>query len=283
MSPSEKTQRPPPLKRTLAAVVGDRHFMVAAVILAVAAAGWGMTIRLLQWVTQKEPVPWARAVRVDGETRRLLSLPSQLGPYAMPDKRAEIVLRDEQLELAGMKTGYDNEERVARRRSNWYVIRTYRDERDGSGPRAWQLAAYYYTGGIDKVPHVPERCLVAAGARWLGTTDITFNAPGMGGPWEKPVFRRAMFAQSGRKFVQYYIFSLNGRPEGSWEVVRATLSLSPWMKYCYFAKIQFAPKGEVTDLDQTDRAAAEFAKHFLPSMLEMLPTAKDVERLNSGS
>ena len=127
-----------------------------------------------------------------------------------------------------------------------------------------------------------DHFIMAAGARWLGTTEVNFHALGAAPPWDGPVaFKRALFAIGGKKFAQYYVFSLNGRPESSWEVVRARLSLSPWLRHCYFAKIQFASYGEVTDPQRTEREAGEFVKHCLPSVLEMLPTGETVDRLNS--
>ena len=110
---------------------------------------------------------------------------------------------------------------------------------------------------------------------------MPFGAPGARPPWDGQVnFRRALFARGAGKFVQYYVFSLNGRPETSWEVIRATLSLSPWMRHCYFAKIQFAPYGPITHVEQTDRAAGEFARHFLPEVLKMLPMPDDIRKLS---
>ena len=250
-------------------------------MLAISSAGWGTGIRLLEWATHKEPVPWAKGVRIDPATRRLLTLADQFGPYRMRPKNGEIVLDEPTLELLGIKTPLHDGARVARRSSNWYVSRVYRDSGESAQRRSWRLSVYYYTGGLDRVPHVPERCLVADGARWLDSRTVRFEAATGPAPWAGGVpFRRALFARRGGKFVQYYTFSLNGRPECSWEVVRATLSLSPWMRHCYFAKIQFAPYGEVANLEEADRAAARFAEHFLPEVLRALPMPPDVRRLS---
>jgi len=273
--------RGPAGEGVLRGVFGDRHFLIAAVILSLSAGGWGMTITLLKWATYKEPVSWPACVRVDPDNRRLLTLPERFGPYVLRRDNGEIILEDMTLELLGIKTAYDDSARVTSRRSNWYVSRVYHDTRPSAEPRAWRLSIYYYTGGLDKVPHVPERCMVADGARWLDSRAVAFEAPGAPPPWDGEVaFRRALFARSGQQFVQYYLFSLNGRPERSWEVVRATLSLSPWMRHCYFAKIQFAPYGQAADLAETDRAAAEFAKHFLAGALRQLPMPEDIRELS---
>ena len=274
---SEPTAKPP---STLRAVLGDRHFMIAAVVLAVSAAGWGSTVRLLKWVTFKEPVPWPACVRVDRDTRRLLSLGERLGPLVLRADGGDVTLDETRLELLGMKTGYDDSHRFDRRESNWYLTRIYDDPRPGRAVRTWQIGLYYYTGGVDKVPHVPERCLVADGATWLESRDMPVTAGGVPAPWAGGFsVRRALFAKSGRRFVQYYFFSLNGRPESSWKVVRTTLSLSPWLRHCYFAKVQFAPQGRVDDLERADREAAEILADVLPDVLKQLPMPEDIKRL----
>ena len=51
-----------------------------------------------------------------------------------------------------------------------YVDRTYveRDTKDPKNPRAVMFHLAYYTGAVDTVPHVPERCFVAGGASITG-------------------------------------------------------------------------------------------------------------------
>ncbi|HMN41522.1 MAG TPA: exosortase-associated EpsI family protein [Phycisphaerales bacterium] len=58
-----------------------------------------------------------------------------------------------------------------------YVSRTYveRQPKDPKSPRGVQFHLAYYTGMIDTVPHVPDRCFVAGGAVMAG------------GPWVVPV------------------------------------------------------------------------------------------------
>lgn len=58
-----------------------------------------------------------------------------------------------------------------------YLTRVYQEKTPpaGSKPRALNVHLAYYTGMIDTVPHVPDRCLVGAG--------LSIN----GGPWVIPV------------------------------------------------------------------------------------------------
>lgn len=285
-------------------VSGDRrgwvHFGVCAGVLLVTAVGWSWAVNVLKLAMYKEPVPWPAEVRVDPKDFRLLSLPAKFGPYEQvladgelerqangaPD--GEIVFAADQMEMLKIGTPID-EARVAQRRSNWYVARIYRDtRRSPRDPMAyWRLEMFYYTGALDKVPHVPERCAVAGGAQMVGSTTIEFDVPAARRPWDRPIpFRRTVFemidraSQSKRQNAEYYTFSLNGQAESSWEQVRWTLSTSPQMKYCYFAKVQFGPLGEVSDLADTDEAARAFVGSFLPSVLYTLPMPEDVAALS---
>lgn len=57
-----------------------------------------------------------------------------------------------------------------------YISRVYRQKIEGEPvaggrePIVMELHAAYYTGGIDTVPHVPERCMVGGG--WLQTRGV---------------------------------------------------------------------------------------------------------------
>jgi hypothetical protein len=82
--------------------------------------------------------------------------------------------------------------------------------------------------------------------------------------------------------VQYYVFSLNGEPEGSWKMVRLRLG-DPRMRHCYFAKVQVAPVGEITDFNQADEAVKDFLGTFMPAVAAMFPTPQDVKALDTES
>jgi hypothetical protein len=81
--------------------------------------------------------------------------------------------------------------------------------------------------------------------------------------------------------VQYYVFSLNGRPEESRNQVRLQLT-DPRVRYAYFAKIQFGLRMSVNDVAMADERAKEFLGVALPEALRMLPMPQDVERLNTS-
>jgi hypothetical protein len=280
---------------------GERHFLLAAVILAAVWIGWDWAIAQLRWATRKEAVPWTAAVRVDGKCR-VVSFPDRLGPYVLvgdgeidktTDGRADgdIVLEEDVLESLKINTALD-QRRLGARRSNWYLTRIYRDTRvESSNPfRYWRLEVYYYTGGLDKVPHVPDRCLVAGGATLLSSASgrLAVGVPGISPPWDRLTFNRVGYEMTDRlgldvkRYVQYYVFSLNGRPEGSWEKVRLGLT-KPWVRHCYFAKIQLAPTSPITDFAQADQAAVDFLNMFLPAVVALWPLPSDVGKLETSS
>ena len=172
------------------------------------------------------------------------------------------------------------------------MSRYYVDTRIGD-PRApygcWELRVTYYTGGMDKVPHIPKTCLVQAGATVLGESKVPFRIRRASGAWGKEfLVNRTRYAVTSRGGVlpeekcQYYIFSLNGRPEDDWKAVRWEL-MKPTVRYCYFASIYFLPLSPVDDYEECDRRAREFANYMLPDVLKMLPTPADVERCASAN
>lgn len=289
------------LRRGLGWSARNPHFTVAAVLLAVTAAVWPFAQHIIGVALHKEPVPWPKGVQVDPETFRLEDFPERFGPYRLaadgelsaetdgePD--GEVIITDDIMEALKIGTPLDAM-RVDERRSNWYISRIYIDTRvePGQVGRYWQLDVTYYTGGLDKVPHVPERCLAAAGATLLGDQSVEMRIPRAPAPWRQELsFQQTRYevwdpqAFETRRYVQYYIFSFNGRPEPAWEMVRLRLN-NPWEEYSYFAKIQFAPLTPVGGFEKVNEQAAEFAAHFMPSVLRTLPMPEDVEQIeNSG-
>lgn len=277
------------------------HFGIAVFLLAGSAAGFQYTVETLKWVTQKESVPWPQWVVVDPEILRWENLPEQLGDRFFlaedgefggePDGLAdgELLLEPDVLDSLGIASSWDKA-RAKDRRSNWHVVRIYRDAKRPPGDplRYWRLGVYYYTGSLDLVPHVPERCLVAGGATLEDSKEIKFSILHAKKPWNDPVpFRRTRYKVAdalklhSSQYVQYYTFSLNGEPESSWEKVRLHLA-KPWVKYCYFSKLQFAPLFPVDDLEEADQAAKELMNYFLPVILRALPMPSDIEALKAA-
>lgn len=290
-------------------VLRDRAFLVAAGILLVAAVGWPLAAKTLQFKLRKSPAPWPQHVQVDAGFRNI-SFPLTLGtgenegrfvrveedgvlerdrktgqPIRDGKPDGETVLESNILETLGMGTGMERG-LIEKRCSNWYLQRTYRDRKsDATHPFGyWSLFITYYTGGLDTVPHIGEICAQAAGASivWEQSGEIPFSMPNLPPPWNQLKIRRVVFRFGMRQYVQYYVFSLNGNPEYARSNVRLEL-MKPWRQYVYFAKIQIEPRAEVPDLEQADREAMEFLRCALPAALKEMPTDADLKKLDNSS
>lgn len=101
--------------------------------------------------------------------------------YPEPVGGEERALRAIPIETAGWKrVGTDVLESAENEKvlgTQNYLTRFYaqKQPRAGSAPKALQLHVAYYTGMIDTVPHVPERCFTGGGMSLVG------------GPWVVPV------------------------------------------------------------------------------------------------
>ncbi len=277
------------------------HFGIAAGVLILAAAGWTLAVDALRIATIKSAVPWPASVEVNDEFR-LTSFPERVGPYAyvsedgvmrggqkdgVPD--GHIKMSHDTMEQLDIGT-FSDKKLLPDRQSNWLFAAHYQDTRlPPQHPlRFWRIEVYYYTGGVDLVPHVPEICLEAGGLIPVGTTDMPISVPGTYDPWDdgeltfrRVLFRREMYGRS-EPVVTYYLFSLNGRPESQRSVVRLKLA-SPFVRHAYFAKIQFSPVRVYSAIDPraADPAAREFVRAMLPPVLEALPRAETIEKLDA--
>jgi len=295
-----------------AAGVGKRarlHFAIAAAVLLVAGAGWHSIMAVLHWTMDKKPVPWPATIQPeDVVDHRLTSFPDKLGK---PDQQGQqwryvlaedgelsrngqrdgapdgiIEIRDEDLKSMGTKA----------HRLNWYYSGLYRDTRaegvGGGGRRYVQMHVTYYTGLLDAVPHVPERCLGAGGARVVPgqSRTVPVSVPSAPPPWQNFAMYRTTYEDPKRriKTAQYHFFSMNGQPTAHWESVRGKLTL-PWVRYCYFAKVQIAAftiesnrLGTESDLSKCDQVCNDFLTCALPEILRFLPSPEALKELEAS-
>ena len=298
MSATEQTPDPAPTKSWARRNI---HFLIVVVILAVSAGGWQFAVYGLELALYKLPIRWPAPVEVDGSFQ-LTSFPKELASpdgawrFEAIEAKEDKEIPDDVMESLSIGTRTDKD-RLPERRSNWLFMKLYgKWPAEASGKESkmpadlWRLEAYYYTGMLDQVPHVPDRCLVAGAATLLGEKDVQFELSDLARrvpeAWRKVTFRRVAYSfrdrNTGRvdKYVQYYGFSVNGIPEPSWKLVRLKL-INPFMHYTYYAKVQFGPARPVTDMDEADKRAAEFVRTFMPAMLRMLPMPEDIDRLRT--
>ncbi|MCH8164846.1 MAG: exosortase-associated EpsI family protein, partial [Planctomycetes bacterium] len=127
-------------------MVFDRHskaaLVVASLTLAVCNIGFRAGIGAANAYLQKEPVPLRDQLR---------SIPKRLGKWQAIGEDRELTVEFE--EALGTPHYLDRD----------YVLDT------GGRVRTWlRVHIAYYTGMIDAVPHVPDRCLEVAGLVKMG-------------------------------------------------------------------------------------------------------------------
>ncbi len=278
-----------PRKTMLQQILHDRHFIVVTAILLLCAAGWPILADQIGLFLEKHPVPHTEHTKI-GEDFRLKSLRKLMGPYEMVPG-SDQVIDSATLEELKIGTPLDKMRRDSRT-SNWYLSRQYR--RVGAEPSRdpyarWYVQIFFYNGGTDTVPHVPERCRTEAGFQGM-VSQRTYLKLGLKGPpaWTDrqgvPV-QRVLFEQKlpdhwqVLQRVEYYTFAFNGVPTADWKQVRWNMR-SPFISHAYFVKIQFGPMGggSIEDPAEADRQAEAFMRYMLPEILKNLPTVQDVQK-----
>jgi hypothetical protein len=129
------------------------HMLAFALSLAMvvsAAAGLRFVVAQLGYYIKKTPIE-----APDG--RKVTSVPTETASW----KQAGVDARM-------------SEEMVAELGTENYVSRTYVEKNPPAGrsPRTVELHMAYYTGMVDTVPHIPDRCLVGGGWSIAGGTQV---------------------------------------------------------------------------------------------------------------
>ena len=172
----------------------------------------------------------------------------------------------------------------------------------------------YYTGMIDAVPHVPDRCLVAAGMviktqpqnlplvvdrhRWSDDPqrkiNVVTNQPysvaqveGIGGiktsvrmPIGDFALRTTEFGkpdQPDLRLYSGYFFIANGRMTPTPDQVRL-LAFRPSEKFAYYCKVQFTFGARAATKDQYLSMVSDFLSDFLPELMQVLPDWSQIEQ-----
>jgi hypothetical protein len=179
-----------------------------------------------------------------------------------------------------------------------------------------QLHITYYTGMIDAVPHVPDRCLVAAGYNARSTPvnmplDLSRGRWGAdpeaidsdGAPWPTLTYARTTgigtteavtvhmptgdfelrtteFSHGDhldRRVYAGYLFLANGRIAVTPEEVKL-LAFKRSERYAYYCKVQLTMHGD-RDLtaEQFVARAADFLDALLPELMRCLPDWPEVQ------
>jgi hypothetical protein len=189
-----------------------------------------------------------------------------------------------------------------------YISRSYeeRSPKDGT-PIRLDFHAAYYTGMIDTVPHVPDRCFVGGGlaiGKILGDMPLPlsqsdwrldetvpeamrgriFTARSHQGDYPRlprdpgQIQLRTMrfLDKQGNAFYAGYFFIANGGTVSRAEGVRL-LAFDLKSTYAYYMKVQFTSLSPMTD-EEFVQASARLLDELFPDLMLCTPDWVDVER-----
>jgi hypothetical protein len=270
----------------------DRQAKLALIVTAVTLAACGVGFRFAAMAAQayfaKQPV----------ELRQpLTKIPKQLGAWRASGQ--DVTLTAEIEESLGTSS---------------YIDRVYERDAGDGGPAVLLVHIPYYTGLIDAVPHVADRCLQAGG--WVNVglptnVDLPIDTSGWrpdpqhvnrntGQPYPLVTYphrvtgrmqtvrmpigdfklRTTEFREAdnpdARIFAGYF-FIANGQTTPLPEGVRA-FAFNLETKYAYYAKIQFTMSvSNETTKRQFAEVVADLAGELLPELMLCLPDWSEIE------
>jgi exosortase len=263
-------------------------FITACALLIAGGVGFRSATAGLNIYLQKQPV----------ELREhFATIPRVLGPW-----RAEGP--DAQLDAATLES----------LRTDLYLDRTYVHSETGE---VLKLHIAYYSGMIDAVPHVPDRCMTAAGFKRSGLThtvelpidqsawrydpDVVSHRGGEPYPYVtfpnritgRPITVHMPLAGPGgfglrvTPFIHPQIagghvyagffFIANGRIT-PYPVAVRLLAFDKTDRFAYYCKVEFTMGGDASlDEEQFHASVADLRHHLLPELMRCLPDWPEVE------
>lgn len=278
------------MKSAIKRLTRQPGFVAAVVILAVAAAGLNASVGYLKLHFKKHPVPMARA---------LASIPADLGVWQQVsldealDAEIEHALgTNEYIFRDYMDQRVVGTETIAQiRRMNERVldartpeeIKRLKDERANligrtrvSHPTGVvNLAVTYYTGLVDTVAHVPDRCYVADGYEPKTWEEVNWNIDD-GKPVEVRYinFEDGTGRSSATRSVAYF-FHVNGGFQSSPNAVRLALQ-NLFERHGYYAKVEVMTM--INDKEKSAKVMEDFLSSAMPEVRKSLPDWEAVKR-----
>ena len=264
----------------LAAIFRQKGFVVALFVVAAAALGLNTTMQSMGLHFKKERV----------ELRKSLDeLPKMMGPWLQVSK--DVPLPDEQEHALGTRD-YITREYVDTRSMNGFDLTKWNALSDDARRKAINIVVQkspqsyvrlhmaYYTGLVDTVAHVPERCYVAGGYDPTNTQVMVlepFKGVAERDPNLKVKYTEFVDRAQSRETRQNvaYFFQVNGAYEyDSIGGVRVRLQ-NIREKYAYYCKIEM-----LTQVDKNSELArsamSELMKYALPEIEKCLPDWHEV-------
>lgn len=281
-----------PVKRLLR----DPRFIVAAVVLTVCAAGFNAAARALQLNFRKLAVPLpvkSLDDKAEGIPATLASRWIQVTDDRPLSSDVEAALGTKQYVMrtyvdlrAARKTEADFKDR------NPQKIQSLIADLQARQPAAIVLVQItYYTGLVDTVPHIPDRCMVADGFQPTDWRDLTVPQAYADGKPRDVKFRFITFEDiTGRGRVTRnvgYFFHVNGRYEDDPLGVRKTLQ-NLFETYSYFAKVELMTEqpghgGAAATATARDAAATSMQELLQALLPELEPRLPDWQKVSSQS
>jgi hypothetical protein len=283
-----------------------RAFLLVATILGVAAVGLNFTASYMKLNFRKAAVPPREPIR---------SIPLEIGPWlAVNDHRLSEEIEDE----LGT-TDYISRQYVDTRHASQATLELLEDadttelRRDAerkllnevytaSPTSVVSLHVAYYTGSVDTVPHVPDRCMLGAGFEMAIRDEpiLTIRANPDAGEVDASESRQIQTSyrefqdtrNNARPMTQgvAYFFQVNGDYEHDAIIgVRKRLQ-NLFETHAYFAKIEVMVQLPTDQLDPTgDRNAwamtsfDNFLSDVLPAIEQRLPDWDEVTSLDADT
>jgi len=283
----------------------SRSFLVAALVLALAAVGLNAATEALQVYFKKQPVPLR--TRLDDDKA---GVPQQLGDWVMvseqnaldPDVQHSLGTKDFVFR-AYVNTAAIPPDLMA-------LLKPTLNDPDQAGPRqaiiskiqervpqaVLSLNVTYYTGMVDTVTHIPERCMVADGYEPKSPQTVTLAAGAYddGSPRQIAAQFSTFEDQTGRgrtnRHVAYF-FHCNGGFEPNPVAVRVKLQ-NLFERHGYYAKVELMADdptkvstsspgeieaGRAASAEKVKAAMADLLAQAMPSVERCLPDWKAVK------
>jgi hypothetical protein len=247
--------------------------VVCAVLLA-ASIGLNAGVTTLKWSFHKQPVPLRQAIT---------SIPAQLGPWVQQNVDEPLAAEIEQtlrtrdyIQRVYVDTRKADPEVLLRWQTAQVKTPELREELLRSVASRDPLAVVrihiaYYTGGVDTVPHIPERCMLAGGFDPVGRTQAELDLGDRQLRCSFVQFQERAGHAAPLTFNVAYLFQVNGDYEHDAVTgVRKRLQdLSE--RYAYFAKIELMTQSPQGSAEQARASMGDFLRYALPEIERVLP------------
>jgi len=248
-------------------VSSKASFIIAVILLGSSAFALEGATRFLKLHFRKEAVPLAQPLE---------RLPSKMGPWVQVSIDAPL---PEDFEHTLGTSQYVFRDYLDTRRLSSEVLDAFKDksalERKDEFSKVQQqhpeaaisLALTYYTGLVDTVSHVPDRCYIADGYDVKSANNLTWSAGGRNLPVRFLSFQDASGFGRQNKNVAY-LFQANGQYVADPIDVRRILA-NLFARYGYYAKVEL-----LTVLPDDTKATGimdDFLSSSMPEIEKVLP------------